>query len=940
MIIMKRLMLLLPLYLLATNVVAQKWTVESEKGTSSVKWHDGMADIVAHGGLTLWCNERMEGNTVIEYDARVVSDDQFRNPDGSVRVSDLNCFWMAERRGGFGAKFEKNYANTLYYFSLGGNSNTTTRMRRYNGDKRGVEQTDFRPAILKEFTDEHHLLKPNRWYHIKLEQLDGHARCYINGELMADYFDPHPLTNGYFGLRTTTSHVQMRGFSYTCHNTDADPITLRWIGGKGHGNVTFGVPFAKGELTKAWFRLTTDSGEELPYDTWTMARWADGSIKWQAFATRVPEGVSSCMIYKDRCKKPIEPTFGALPPIYITLNGRHYDMKKMEVESHGRVRRTLRLTFADNIVVRAYQYSGSNEIKLVHTLMVDSTLNHDGLKELSLHFKLPMHGAAYQRYVDFGSRHMDVQPLLARRPINLQWMDPGTQKVIKDIAQWDEFRLTQLSPYGYSIRKRATSQSPWIGTIEGMQHDGTVTVGDSMSRTSFRIDDFWQSYPSSIEVTQARTDTAIVTLSLYSPWGEPFTFEHYDTVAHGLESAYEDIQPGMSTALGIARTSTIYINPESESQLMCTPEYLHSKQAFGIWSLPTLHSQRDSLIEQALDGIMHFYRDEIRRNNWYGFFNYGDVMHAYDASRNEWRYDVGGYAWDNTELGTPAMLWYQFLRTGNPDIWTMAVAMTRHCSEVDSYHFGPFAGTGSRHNVSHWGCGAKEARVSEAFWNQFYYYLTADERTGDIMHEVAEADTLLYTLDPMRLAQPRGQYPCTAPARLRLGPDWLAYAGNWYFEYERTGNKKYLDKLMAGMTSIARLPHGFLTGPLALGYDPATGVITTEADTSLTATNHLMTIMGGFETVNQMKQDIAFPQFYDAWLDHAAKYHRMSRNSFRIPRLKAYAAWLNGDANMKQEAWNDLMRSIPLRNRTMIWTNDCATWTLDAIFLKEVLGNE
>lgn len=718
------------------------------------------------------------------------------------------------------------------------------------------------------------------------------------------------------------------------------PIVLRWIGGKGHGNVTFGVPFAKGEVKKAQFLLTTDNGVELEYDTWTMARWSDGSIKWQAFATRVAEGADSCLLYKDRCKKPIDPTFGTLPPIYITLNGRRYDMQSMEVESQGKVRRTLRLHFASNIVVRAYQYNGSNEIKLVQTLMVDSTLNHEGLHDLSLHFKLPMHGATYQRYVNFGSQHMDVQPLLARRPINLQWMDPGTQKVMKDIAQWDEFRLTQLSPYGYSIRKRATSQSPWIGTIEGMQHDGTVTVGDSTSRTSFRIDDFWQSYPSSIEVTQARTDTAIVTLSLYSRWGEPFSFEHYDTVAHGLESAYEDIQPGMSTALGIARTSTIIINPESQSQLICTPEYLHSKQAFGIWSLPTRHSQRDSLIEQTLDGIMHFYSDEIRRNNWYGFFNYGDVMHAYDASRNEWRYDVGGYAWDNTELGTPAMLWYQFLRTADPDVWTMAVAMTRHCSEVDSYHFGPFAGTGSRHNVSHWGCGAKEARVSEAFWNQFYYYLTADERTGDIMHEMADADTLLYTLDPMRLAQPRGQYPCTAPARLRLGPDWLAYAGNWYFEYERTGNKKYLDKLMAGMMSIARLPHGFLTGPLALGYDPATGIITSEADTSLTATNHLMTIMGGFETVNQMEQDIQCPQFYAAWLDHALKYHPMSRNSFRIPRLKAYAAWHTGDENMKSEAWNDLMRSIPLRNRTMIWTNDCATWTLDAIFLKEVLNNK
>ena len=38
------------------------------------------------------------------------------------------------------------------------------------------------------------------------------------------------------------------------------------------------------------------------------------------------------------------------------------------------------------------------------------------------------------------------------------------------------------------------------------------------------------------------------------------------------------------------------------------------------------------------------------------------------------------------------------------------------------------------------------------------------------MTEVKDADQKLYTLDPMRLAQPRSQYPCTAPARLRIVP--------------------------------------------------------------------------------------------------------------------------------------------------------------------------
>ena len=80
-------------------------------------------------------------------------------------------------------------------------------------------------------------------------------------------------------------------------------------------------------------------------------------------------------------------------------------------------------------------------------------------------------------------------------------------------------------------------------------------------------------------------------------------------------------------------------------------------------------------------------------------------MHSYDPARHEWKYDVGGFAWDNTELVPNLWLWYSFLRTGRPDVFRFIEAMSRQTQEVDVYHLGPFAGLGSRHNVRHWGCG-------------------------------------------------------------------------------------------------------------------------------------------------------------------------------------------------------------------------------------------
>ncbi len=940
--------------LFSITLHAQKWRMEAEDAQSSVVWKNGTATIVAPKGLTLWCEERMEGNVVIEYEARIVADKRFKNEQGHMRVSDLNCFWMANQCGGHGGRFVDNYALQTYYMGFGGNWNTTTRFRRYTGDIRGIGDAAFRPAILKEYTDKAHLLEGNRWYKIRLEQKDGHARYYIDGELLVDYVDPKPLREGHFGFRTTMAVAQLRNFHYTCEGKDK-PVVLKWIGGKGHGWTTFGVPFDQGEVTTDDFKLQIGDHRYCPYDTWRLASWPDGSAKWQAFSTFIPEGCDSVLLLKQpniRLTYVPSMPLKEMPPFYVTLNGRIDSVITHEVEEkakNGIHSREVHKYTGRNFIIRTYQYAGAREAKLVHTLLVDSALNKEGLHELSIHFKVPVQGKPYERFVNFDGKSMSVQPLIARRAINIKAMDPTTRMVLDNIAQWDDFRLSQLSPNGYSIRKRATHESPWIGTMEGLRSEGMVTLGDSISRTSFRLKDFWQSYPSTLQVEGMRGDTATVTVSLYSPEAEPYSFEHYDTIPHGLEASYEDVQPGMSTAWGIGRTSTILINSSEEYRLACTPEYLHRKRAFGIWSLPTVETERDSLIEARLQEIMQFYQTEIERNGWYGFFNYGDVMHAYDASREEWRYDVGGYAWDNTELGTPAMLWYQFLRTGNPEVWRMAEAMTRHCSEVDTYHTGPHAGLGSRHNVLHWGCGAKEARISEAWWNRFYYYLTADERTGDIMHEVTDADTLLYTLDPMRLAQPRDLYPCSAPARLRIGPDWLGYASNWMTEWERSSINRnsnaaenpYLQKLKAGMNSIASLPHGFFQGPLALGYDPATGIISTDMD-SLQSTNHLLPIMGGFELLNELETMIDHAPFYTAWLHHNQHYKQkareITRNRFLIPRLSAYAGWRLGNETLKKQAWDDLLNHQPLNDRTTIWTNDCATWTLDAIFLKETIN--
>ena len=402
----------------------------------------------------------MEGNVTIEYEARIVSDG---------RISDLNCFWMAsdpkakdvftnaKRRGG---KFVNSYTMRLYYMGFGGNYNSTTRFRCYDGDARGVEDAAFRPAILREYTDSSHLLRGDHWYKIRLEAINGYARFTIDGECIVDFADPIPQSKGYFGFRTTLAHAQLRNFRYSCKpvaqvNTycrlrlergrkrSVETIPLNDvtsacdpIGGlsrtRGEG-ITFGVPFAMGELG-ADEPLTLKSGNRtLATDQWTLASWPDGSVKWKAIAAVHGNEVSNG---NDTGEMVLHTSSGGMLFDSITVggravvgrgwvecNGKTLPVRSTTKEREGSVRTCWRME-GDNFIVRIYKYKGSDELKIVHTLLVDSTMNQDGLKSLSLRFEMPMSGADHLRRVLFmgGSakvRTMDVKPLIARRPIHI-----------------------------------------------------------------------------------------------------------------------------------------------------------------------------------------------------------------------------------------------------------------------------------------------------------------------------------------------------------------------------------------------------------------------------------------------------------------------------------------------------------------------------------------
>jgi hypothetical protein len=185
------------------------WHIESEK-PGRITAANGVLDIDVPAGVTLWFKQRLEGPVVIEFEAIAVSAGGIND-----QVSDLNAFWMANNADGTRPVFARERSGAFaeyndlltYYVGLGGNRNTTTRFRRYIGD-----------PVVRPMLPEHDLsaasamLAANGAQTITLIADGPHIEYRRDGEVLFRLEDATPYADGWFGLRTTYSHLRIRQF--------------------------------------------------------------------------------------------------------------------------------------------------------------------------------------------------------------------------------------------------------------------------------------------------------------------------------------------------------------------------------------------------------------------------------------------------------------------------------------------------------------------------------------------------------------------------------------------------------------------------------------------------------------------------------------------------------------------------------------------------------
>jgi hypothetical protein len=800
---------------------------------------------------------------------------------------------------------------------------------------------------------------------------------------------------------------------------------VRWLDGvasKVAQGVTWGTPWPRGHLREGkHFALRGGDGKLLPLQSWPLAYWPDGSLKWTAhafpptdsavegpfevIAQRTVAKPSVTVVVKDTdagfeidtgkfvCRLPRS---GSNIVETLTRGGREglregklvllrqdraasadttdvrqelfeSSLEKVTVEQRGPVRAVVKLEGKHSngkrgwlpFTLRLYFYAGSDALRILHTIVFDGDEAKDFVRGIGLRFSVPMSDVLHDRHVRFageqglfaeavrGLTGLRRDPGQAARQAQIDGtavpsINPAANNLLQYIPAFGDWTLLQPNANSFTIRKRTADGHAWLDSAQGHRASGLAYVGGPAGGVAFGIRNFWQSHPAQLDIRHAHDHLATVTMWVWAPESPPMDLRFYhdglgmDThekqIKGGLEITYEDYEPGFGTPLGVARTSELMLwmlpsTPSRERTLALakalqepavmvpTPKTSLDSGVFGhSFSLPSQTPPEHAQLEQRLEWMFDFYRSQQDQRGWYGFWNYGDVMHTYDFDRHEWRYDVGGYAWDNSELAT------DFLRTGRADTFRFAEAMTRHTGEVDVHHLGRFAPLGSRHNVMHWGCSAKQLRISTALNRRYYYYLTGDERVGDLMREQNEAARTLRSVLATRklpgaadrqVDDPNGDF-----AFLGFGTDWGSLAGAWLTEWERTRDPKMRDRLVSSMKSIAAQPKGFFTGGERMNL--ITGQFDISRDPTLDV-SHLSAAFGLPEVCAELIELLEVPEFERAWLLYCELYNgsdelqkaALGESFGRInleqghARLTAYAAYRKKDAALAARAWKE-----------------------------------
>lgn len=553
--------------------------------------------------------------------------------------------------------------------------------------------------------------------------------------------------------------------------------------------VVWGVPIKQGTVFSGEvIALATRAGRTIPAQVEMTATWADGSAKWVLItAPALPEGTNADDRFDLIRAKPAHPrhrlrvsessrgvaidtsvlrfTISTTGPVVSSFESRagkawkvraealdllmaveseaarhegsasRQTERKVWVEAIGPMRGVIAVRGAHRCedgrefgayMLRFEVFAGSGRVRLTHSVLFDFDTDREHLRasEIVLNTRVGGHEQTHHG----GDDRVVTWPRMR--------------------ADWAaDFAITELfqdSPTHWRLSRWVDPQRRDVFGGEGVRSAGWASlVGEEGSVTAV-IRDCWQNHPKSLRIDARAGELRI---GLYPRRAEPLNLRRYSGLAYMM--TYEAPCQWKPEATPMdASFNALGVRKTHEVSLLFDADDIPADAA-GETDRPWLTLSQSDLaasgvilpkavapsrrMSEFVDNAIAYLVDARDHAGATGYVDYFDLPLGIDPATDLPLHDFGGLAYINDE-GMPCLgLWQAFLLTGRDDALDLARAMARHNADFDSFHTGPYAGLGGRHNVSHWGDQCREPRISQPIGKRFGYLHEGDRSILDLV---------------------------------------------------------------------------------------------------------------------------------------------------------------------------------------------------------------
>jgi hypothetical protein len=481
-----------------------------------------------------------------------------------------------------------------------------------------------------------------------------------------------------------------------------------------------GVPMPKGALTEAEQVRLVEGAGEVPVQVDVTARWPDGSVKWLLanFQASAPAGGKS--VYRFQYGQDVR---RAAVPTAITVRrsgkGLIVDTGRIrfafdqlgnlgELASGGRLLSppgkasatlvelpdgsSLRPRGPAEIIVeqsgplRAVVKAVNHlaDAKGTNLLRIEKRVEaYHNLATLRIHHTLVV--VAPEKFLRIKRLGYDIPLMHSGGRWELPLVAGPATTMEQGSTVWQRFD-------GQWAAQSASGEKVVNGRLAG------ALLGDDRCGTAVALRDLWQNYPAGFSLRNGSLEVSLC------PPLSPGLYDQFPFEKEGNQLYYYLLGGHYRLKQGVSKTHEMYLcfEPAGRAELCqlfqrpplatADPAWYCSTRVF--YDVAPRDPRKFKLYEESIDRNLRQYAVTRERMHDYGMLNYGD-----------W-FGERGANWGNVEYDTQHAFFLEYIRSGNPDAFSLGESTELHNRDVDTIHWqpgpGPIGGV-YIHQMSHVG---------------------------------------------------------------------------------------------------------------------------------------------------------------------------------------------------------------------------------------------